>query len=239
MGGLGAKGTRGDLGGPDNLPVFAGTGGPPFPDLGFPWPHQFLGILLLTFSFWVLFDRQSFAAVLGKGPPKRGVSQGVWHPELGGSLTPPPAAVSPRVTAGQPEALVLRLLWGRHCHNAPGIPGVPGGPQGSQGYAGAGELGGWGGVGKGHKTGRGGVAVPKLPGATAGPRGATTSCAWGAAAGSGQTPPSCPRCWGGAGGEVWLTPTFPVYPESILGSCCCSSLPRSRWPSSSTRSAPL
>lgn len=200
MGGLGAKGTRGDLGGADNLPVFAGTGGPPFPDLGFPRPHQFLGILLLTFSFWVLFDRQSFAAVLGKGPPKRGVSQGVWHPELGGSLTPPPA-VSPRVTAGQPEALVLRLLWGRHCHDAPGIPGVPGGPQGSQGYAGAGELGGWGGVGKGHETGRGGGGCAET---SWGNRGATwchhilcLGSSSGERADPSELPPVLGRGWGG------------------------------------------
>ncbi|XP_041276548.1 uncharacterized protein LOC121344541 [Onychostruthus taczanowskii] len=58
-GGLGAGGIRGGA----SLPALVGTGGPsPFPHLLSP---QFLGILLLAFSFWVLFDRQSFAAVLG------------------------------------------------------------------------------------------------------------------------------------------------------------------------------
>lgn len=85
MGELGPEGARGDLGAANNLPVFVGTGGPPFPDQDSPRPLQFLGVLLLVFSFWVLFDRQSFAAVLGKRPPKRGVPQDVWHPALGGS----------------------------------------------------------------------------------------------------------------------------------------------------------
>ncbi|XP_041343672.1 leukocyte antigen CD37-like, partial [Pyrgilauda ruficollis] len=56
-------GGLGGIRGGASLPALVGTRGPP------PFPHllspQFLGILLLAFSFWVLFDRQSFAAVLG------------------------------------------------------------------------------------------------------------------------------------------------------------------------------